>query len=181
MFDVVQMRELAAALANHPCRQRIIALRIGGNDLMNVVSLRRSREFTLYDGPMGYVIKMLVSVLATRDFALTAPVCEHIDDRQIMDRELALDMLHGLVGKTAIHPSQIGIIEAALMVSASDHADALRILNSSQAVFNSQGAICEPSTHRLWASTTLALPQLSCFIREKNPDDTRLLSALTKL
>lgn len=180
VFDVVQMRELAAALANHPCRSRIIALRIGGNDLMNVVSLRRSRDFTLYDGPMGYVIKMLVSVFATRDFALTAPVCEHIDDRQIMDRELALDMLHGLVGKTAIHPNQIGIIEAALMVSASDHADALRILNSSQAVFKSQGAMCEPATHRRWASTILARAQVYGINSEKNQDAVRLMTALPK-
>ncbi|WP_159424619.1 HpcH/HpaI aldolase/citrate lyase family protein, partial [Enterobacter hormaechei] len=41
VFDVVQMRELATRLVEHPCHDRIIALRIGGNDLMNVVSLRR--------------------------------------------------------------------------------------------------------------------------------------------
>lgn len=180
VFDVVQMRELAAALADHPCRQRIIALRIGGNDLMNLVSLRRSREFTLYDSPMGYVIKMLVAVFSSRNFALTAPVCEHIDDRQMMDRELALDMLHGLVGKTAIHPSQIALIETALMVSASDHADALRILNSSQAVFKSQGAMCEPATHRRWALTILARAQVYGIVSEKNPDAVRLMTALSK-
>ena len=91
VFDVVQMRELAIALLAHPCHSRIIALRIGGNDLMNVVSLRRPRDLTLYDSPMGYVIKMLVSVFAPRDFALTAPVCEHIDDHDVMARELALE------------------------------------------------------------------------------------------
>lgn len=180
VFDVQKMRELALELQHHPCRQRIIALRIGGNDLMNVVSLRRSREFTLYDSPMGYVIKMLVSVFASRDFALTAPVCEHIDDHRIMDRELALDMLHGLVGKTAIHPSQIGKIEAALMVSASDHADALRILNSSQAVFKSQGAMCEPATHRRWASAVLARAQVYGIVSETNQETPRLVTAIIK-
>ncbi len=58
-----------------------------------------SPDLTLYDSPMGYVIKMLVSVFGPRDFALTAPVCEHIDDHAVMARELALDMAHGLVGK----------------------------------------------------------------------------------
>ncbi|WP_343552084.1 HpcH/HpaI aldolase/citrate lyase family protein [Pantoea sp.] len=159
VFDVAAMRELALTLQNHACRSRVIALRIGGNDLMNVLSLRRSRQFTLYDGPMGYTIKMLVAVFSARDFALTAPVCEHIDDQQIMDHELALDIAHGLVGKTAIHPSQIGKIHEMLMVSASDHADALRILNSSQAVFKSQGAMCEPATHRRWAAAILARAQ----------------------
>lgn len=160
VFDVLQMRELAETLQQHPVRSRILALRIGGNDLMNILALRRSRHYTLYDSPMGYTIQMLIAVFGSRDFALTAPVCEHIDDRQIMDSELALDIAHGLVGKTAIHPSQIAIIEQALMVSASDHEDALRILNSSQAVFKSQGAMCEPATHRRWAAAILARAQV---------------------
>ncbi len=167
VFDVEQMRRLAIALLDHPCHQRIIALRIGGNDLMNVISLRRPRQLTLYDGPMGYVIKMLVSVFATRGFALTAPVCEHIDDHDIMDKELALDIAHGLVGKTAIHPNQIAKIEAALRVSDNDYADALRILNSSQAVFKSLGAMCEPATHRRWASAVLERAQVYGIISDR--------------
>ena len=180
VFDVLQMRELATTLLNHPCHTRIIALRIGGNDLMNVISLRRSHHLTLYDGPMGYAIKMLVAVFASRDFALTAPVCEHIDDHQIMDRELALDMAHGLVGKTAIHPNQISKIEAALMVSPADHADALRILNSTQAVFKSQGTMCEPATHRRWASAILARAQVYGIATEQTPDGIRLVTATLK-
>jgi len=180
VFDVLQMRELATTLLNHPCHTRIIALRIGGNDLMNVISLRRSRHLTLYDGPMGYAIKMLVAVFASRDFALTAPVCEHIDDHQIMGRELALDMAHGLVGKTAIHPNQISKIEAALMVSPADHADALRILNSTQAVFKSQGTMCEPATHRRWASAILARAQVYGIATEQTPDGIRLVTATLK-
>ncbi|VCX10806.1 HpcH/HpaI aldolase/citrate lyase family protein [Klebsiella pneumoniae] len=56
-----------------------------------------------------------------------------------MERELAMDIAHGLVGKTAIHPEQISVIEGALKVSPGEHSDALRILNSTQAVFKSQG------------------------------------------
>lgn len=175
VFDVVQMRELATTLLSHPCHERIIALRIGGNDLMNVVSLRRPRNLTLYDSPMGYVIKMLVSVFAPRDFALTAPVCEHIDDHAVMARELSLDMAHGLVGKTAIHPGQIDVIEQALMVSPGEHSDALRILNSTQAVFKSQGAMCEPATHRRWAAGILERARVYGLTSEKNPDGIRLM------
>ncbi|WP_162268985.1 HpcH/HpaI aldolase/citrate lyase family protein, partial [Enterobacter hormaechei] len=47
-----------------------------------------------------------------------------------MARELALDMAHGLVGKTAIHPGQIEVIQNALMVTQGEYSDALRILNS---------------------------------------------------
>ncbi|CNE53143.1 putative ATP/GTP-binding protein [Yersinia nurmii] len=176
VFDVAQMRQLASELQAHPCHQRIIALRIGGNDLMNVISLRRTRDFTLYDGPMGYVIKMLVAVFSSRNFALTAPVCEHIDDHQVMNKELALDMAHGLVGKTAIHPNQISKIEQALMVSPTDYADALRILNSTQAVFKSQGSMCEPATHRRWASGILARAQVYGITAEPGQDGVRLMT-----
>lgn len=175
VFDVVQMRDLAEKLLSHPCLDRIIALRIGGNDLMNVVSLRRPRNLTLYDGPMGYVIKMLVSVFGARDFALTAPVCEHIDDHDIMARELALDMAHGLVGKTAIHPEQINVIENALRVSAGEHSDALRILNSTQAVFKSQGAMCEPATHRRWAASILERARIYGMITDQSAEAIRLM------
>jgi citrate lyase beta subunit len=177
VFDVVQMRELALALLAHPCHERIIALRIGGNDLMNVISLRRPRNLTLYDGPMGYVVKMLVSVFAARDFALTSPVCEHIDDHQVMECELALDIAHGMVGKTAIHPNQIAKIERALMVTPADHADALRILNSSQAVFKSQGAMCEPATHRRWAARVLEQAQIYGISQDVAQDSVRLVTS----
>lgn len=179
VFDVIKMHELATFLVEHPCHQRIIALRIGGNDLMNVISQRRPRNLTLYDSPMGYVIKMLVAVFGSRDFALTSPVCEHIDDHHVMERELALDMAHGLVGKTAIHPNQVAKIERALMVSAADHEDALRILNSSQAVFKSQGAMCEPATHRRWAARVLEQAQVYGIAQENIPENMRRVTLTT--
>jgi len=155
VFENDAMHQLARLLEQHPCRERILALRIGGNDLMSVLGLRRSRQFTLYEGPLGYVVKMLVAAFASRGFALTAPVCERIEDEALLERELALDMAHGLVGKTAIHPAQLEIIQRGLMVSPDDYEDALRIMNSEQAVFKSQGAMCEPATHRNWAATVL--------------------------
>lgn len=155
VYDVNAMTALAVALEQHPCRERIVALRIGGNDLMSVISLRHPKNLTLYDGPMGYVVKMLVAVFASRGFSLTAPVCEQIDNLDLLERELALDVAHGLVGKTAIHPSHLELIHRGLMVEKDEYEDALRILNSTQAVFKSQGAMCEPATHRSWATSIL--------------------------
>lgn len=155
VYDVNEMSKLAVALEQHPCRERILALRIGGNDLMSLISLRHPKNLTLYDGPMGYVIKMLVSVFAPRGFALTAPVCEQIENTELLERELALDMAHGLAGKTVIHPSHLEYIHRALMVEQEEYEDALRILNSNQAVFRSQGAMCEPATHKSWATAIL--------------------------
>lgn len=156
VFSVNDMEALAKVLDTHGCKDKILALRIGGNDLMNCISLRRPRDMTLYDGPMGYVIKMLVAVMSPYGFAMTAPVCEHIDNHEILEKEWALDMAHGLVGKTAIHPNQIQMIQQPMMVSKSDYQDALHILNSEKAVFKSNGAMCEPATHKNWAKSILA-------------------------
>lgn len=159
VFCVSQMSKLAEALDKHSCKEKILALRIGGNDLMNVVSLRRPRNMTLYDTPMGYVIKMLVAVMSPYGFAMTAPVCEHIDHHDILIKEWEMDMAHGLVGKTAIHPSQIAVIQTPMMVDKEDHKDALHILNSDKAVFKSHGAMCEPATHKNWATAVLTRAQ----------------------
>lgn len=59
------------------------------------------------------------------------------------------------MAKTAIHPTQISIIHNALAVERQDYDDALRIVNSEQAVFKSNGAMCEPATHRKWAQNIL--------------------------
>lgn len=155
VFDAIAMRKLALALDDHPCRNRILALRIGGNDLMNVLALRRSRNTTLYEGALGYVFKMLVCTFSSKGFSLTAPVCELIDDVSLLERELMQDVEHGLVGKTVIHPSHISMIHSAFSVDPLDHEDALRILNSEAAVFKNNGAMCEPATHRRWAKSIL--------------------------
>ena len=159
VFDALAMRELAKVLDTHPCRAQILAIRVGGNDLLNVLSLRRQRHKTLYDGPLGYVMKMLVSTFGSRQFALTAPVCELIERNDILAEELKADIEHGFVGKTAIHPHQIDTINHALAVEATEYEDALRIVNSGTAVFKHNGAMCEPATHTRWAENILARAQ----------------------
>lgn len=155
VFDTLEMQQLAKTLSQHPLRERILAIRIGGNDLMNLMSLRRQRNLTLYQTPMAQVIQNLVCQFAPRDFSLTAPVCEIIDDPALLSAELEQDIAHGLVGKTAIHPTQIQMINRALMVSPQEHQDALNILNASQAVFQAHGAMCEPATQHRWAERIL--------------------------
>jgi citrate lyase beta subunit len=154
-FDPAAMVELREAMAGD-FQQRVIALRIGGNDLMGCLGLRRSQSHTLYQSPMGYVIPMLAGVMGAAGFALTAPVFERLDNPALLAEELALDVAHGLVGKTAIHPTQIASIHEALMVSHDDLASAQRIVSEdAAAVFQLNGAMCEPATHLAWAKNTL--------------------------
>jgi len=156
VFDAGAMTELAAALLKEDLGSRVLALRIGGNDLLSCLGLRRSQTHTLYQSPIGYVIGMLSGVMGASGFALTAPVCELLDQPSLLCRELAQDMDYGLVGKTAIHPTQIPLIHRALQVTAQDQQAAQLILNSTApAVFQHNGAMCEPATHVRWAKRTL--------------------------
>lgn len=151
VYDPGAMVELGLALKAN-LDQRIIALRIGGNDLMGCLGLRRNPATTLYNTPMSYVIPMLAGVMGSQGFALTAPVFEQLATPHLLKEELELDIAHGLVGKTAIHPSQIGVIQEALRVSLEDLNCAKLIANDvAPAVFKHNDAMCEPATHYKWA------------------------------
>jgi len=155
VFNPVAMVELGAAL-KETLDHRIIALRIGGNDLLGCLGLRRNPATTLYSTPMGYVIPMLAGVMGSQGFALTAPVFERLATPHLLLEELSLDIAHGLVGKTAIHPSQISSIQDSLRVSLEDLNCAKLMLNEvAPAVFNHNDTMCEPATHFKWATHIL--------------------------
>jgi citrate lyase beta subunit len=151
VFNPVAMVELGQALKAN-LNHRIISLRIGGNDLMGGLGLRRNPATTLYSTPMGYVIPMLAGVMGSQGFALTAPVFEQLATPNLLSEELELDIAHGLVGKTAIHPSQISIIQDTLRVSLEDLNSAKLIVSDvAPAVFKHNEVMCEPATHYKWA------------------------------
>ena len=155
VFDPGAMVELRSAMLEQ-LPGRIIALRIGGNDLMGCLGLRRNPAMTLYSTPMSYVIPMLCGIMGAAGFALTAPVFEQLNTPHLLEQELGLDLAHGLVGKTAIHPSQIGVIHKALQVSLEDLNSARHIVNeAAPAVFRFNDAMCEPATHYKWAQTII--------------------------
>ena len=152
VLDVMAVRELCERLQDDRIKSRILALRIGGNDLLSCLRLRTHHAHTLYDGPLGYVVAMLVTHFVPAGFHLTAPVFEYFQEHTILQVEFQRDLLHGLVGKTVIHPSQIAVIHHALKVDSSDYEAALRILDDTMpAVFQFEGAMCEPATHHHWA------------------------------
>ncbi|WP_110991758.1 HpcH/HpaI aldolase/citrate lyase family protein [Pseudomonas sichuanensis] len=155
VYNPGAMTELGQAL-KESLDQRIIALRIGGNDLMGCLGLRRNPATTLYATPMSYVIPMLAGVMGAQGFALTAPVFEQLASPHLLQEELELDIAHGLVGKTAIHPNQIGLIQDTLRVSLEDLNCARLIVNDvAPAVFRHNDAMCEPATHFKWAQNIL--------------------------
>lgn len=151
-FDPIEVRRLRDQLT--AVQDRVLAVRIGGNDLLQCLGVRRARHGTAYDGPLGPLIAALAGAFLPAGFALSAPVMEQFDDANLLREEMLRDLEHGLVTKTAIHPAQIPVIQGALAVSASLVAEAEEILSATApAVFASAGRLSEPATHRRWAET----------------------------
>ena len=163
-FDDHEMQGLRTLLEAPGVRHRILALRIGGNDLLALLGLRRPRGMTLYRTPLGPVISRLVTTFRPYGFMLTAPVFEYLDLPELLDQEVIEDLAHGMIGKTAIHPTQIAPIEQHFKVSPQDLAVARAILDqSAPAVFRMNDAMCEVATHRAWAERTVEQSRLFGF------------------
>lgn len=138
-------------------RDRIAAVRIGGNDLLASMSLRRQAGITSWEGPLSWILSMASSMLISAGYPVSAPVYDVINDIETLRREVAQDVLAGFVSKTAIHPAQVPHISQAFAVTAEEAEQAQAILNDdAAAVFQIGGVMCEPSTHRGWAERVLA-------------------------
>ncbi|MDP2902202.1 MAG: HpcH/HpaI aldolase/citrate lyase family protein [Methylovulum sp.] len=156
VFDGAAMCALCQGLLQEAVFPNILMLRIGGNDLMNLLGLRRPRGLTLYDTPMGLAISQLVTIFKPYGFSISAPVFEYLDDTAMLLKEIKLDLAHGLTGKTAIHPSQIPAIEAAYEVDKEDYEMALSLCDrDAPAVFKMHNAMCEVATHQQWGKTII--------------------------
>lgn len=156
VFNNQEMEKLKTILIKKEYKSKILSLRIGGNDLLNILGIRRSRYRTIHESPLGVTISNLVTMFKPEGFNLTSPVCEFLHDTELLKRELPMDLEFGLFGKTAIHPDQIAIIENAYRPSESEVEMAEAILQEdAPAVFAMHGTMCEPATHRNWAREVL--------------------------
>lgn len=161
VFDDEEMKLFRIVLSVPEVRSRILALRIGGNDLLALLGLRRPTTGTIYQTPLGQVIGRLVTIFKPHGFQLTAPVFEHLSQGQWLDAEVAQDMAHGMIAKTAIHPEQVPQIERHYQVAQADIELALRIIDPhSPAVFRMQDAMCEVATHSSWAQRIIEQARL---------------------
>lgn len=153
-FDRQALQQLRRQL--EPIQSRVTAMRIGGNDILNLLGARRSRLRTAYDGPLGPVIRDIAAAFLPAGFAVSAPVFEHYSSMELLCEEVSRDLEEGLVTKTAIHPAQIGVIQACYRPKGTEVMEAHSIVEGSHAVFGFDGSMCEPATHARWAAGILA-------------------------
>ncbi len=149
-FDFGHNQELLQALQHD--FPKVLCLRIGGNDLLSCLNLRRPKDLTIYETPIGPLMAQLCGLFVSSGFDMSAPVCEHIENHALLCTELQQDLRYGLFTKTAIHPKQVEIIQNHYRVNSCDLHDAQAILAPDAAsVFKSFGSMLEPTTHRRWA------------------------------
>ncbi|MDZ7706258.1 MAG: HpcH/HpaI aldolase/citrate lyase family protein [Trueperaceae bacterium] len=161
VFDPFGLAALRQALTEPNLARRVLCLRIGGNDLLNLLGVRRRPGQTLYDTPLRGTLEQLVSTFKPDGFALSAPVYDDFGDTTTLAAEVARDLDFGLTGKTAIHPRQLAVIEAGYRVDRAELALADAILAAdAPAVFGvrttAAETMAEPSTQWRWATAVRA-------------------------
>lgn len=145
-------------------REQIECLRIGANDLMGHLGIRRDDlMFTVYDTPVGNLIHQIITEFRGVDgYTITAPVFECFDEKydRLFLREVRQHMMNGLYGQTVIHPRHVRPIRDAYRVSKSELESAEGIVGTSTAVLGLNGKMDERATHFKWAELIIARHRL---------------------
>lgn len=151
-------------------KEYVLNVRVGGNDFSNVFAARRHYDETIYDIlPISQLFGEILTVFS-KDYVVSGPVWEFFSSdndewKTGLENELKMDKLNGFVGKTAIHPKQISVINDSLKVSNKDYQDAKEILD-----WDKDGLMVgksfagermnEVKTHVNWAYKTIVLAQI---------------------
>jgi len=171
--DVIDLQSRFGALSEiksavDTISKLVLNIRVGGNDFCSRFGLRRDVTRTIYD--INVVRDVLTDIYNVfgRDYVVSAPVWEYFGNDENgewaegLRRELSLDRLNGFIGKTAIHPSQLPIINESLSVTEEDYRDAMGILNWDSGSLGvakspSGGRMNEVKVHENWARKTATL------------------------
>ncbi len=149
----------------------VLNIRVGGNDFCNQYGFRRSSHNTIYDiGVINSVLSDIMNVFG-KEYIISAPVWEYFSGSTVngwakgLRRELEKDKLNGFVGKTAIHPSQLEVIQRAMVVDYGDYMDAKAVLDMGKEMLAVQKSaynerMNEVKVHTKWARKVLHLAEI---------------------
>lgn len=147
---------------------RVLNIRVGGNDLCHVFGFRRHDDESIHQiRPIADIFSDIITVYGM-DYVVSGPVWEYYHSanwERGLYHEIADDKLCGFVGKTVIYPSQIAVVNEAYKVSRNDYADACAILNWDKASHSlvsgsvSNERMNEYKTHSNWALRTVFLAE----------------------
>lgn len=154
--------------------ERILNIRIGVTDILGSYSLRRNKNFTIYDNMIFRKFASdLMSIFSGNDklnIPISGGVSEFYDmkNSEILEsylREIDIDKLNGFIGKTVIHPLQMKVVQAKHVVSYEDYIDAKNIISNVDDKFGVSASFAkermnEINPHLKWAEKIITLSHI---------------------
>ncbi|MER2039506.1 MAG: HpcH/HpaI aldolase/citrate lyase family protein [Solibacillus sp.] len=151
--------------------QYILNIRIGTTDFCGLLGVRRTISSTIYDiHPVRSCIEDILNIFLRDDspYIISGSVWEYFSQQDDgtssaflgLLREIEMDRLNGLIGKTIIHPSHIEPVNAMYTVTHEEFIDAKRILQLSDGQLGVQKSeygnkMNEMKPHFNWAKRIL--------------------------
>lgn len=164
VMPVLESRDLFSTAKLEAIRSFLLAstlktlcLRLGGEDMMQFLGLKRNCEESIYTlvAP-AKIIADVITLFKPFGFTITAPVFNCIDHAELFGQAVREDLRQGLIGKTIIHPEQIEPVNEAHRVTASEYAMAMKMLDAkTKAIILQEGQMGEKFAHSAWAGIIL--------------------------
>lgn len=151
LFSREKLEEICSFLLSD--KLHILTLRLGGEDMMQYLGLKRRCEDNIYElvGP-AKVIGEVINTFKPYGFNVTATVFNCIQQHELYEQNVLEDLRQGLLGKTIIHPNQIDPINEAYKVSSEDYEMAMKMLDkNTDAIIVHNGQMGEKFAHSSWA------------------------------
>ena len=151
--DVFSSRKLHDILTElEPFKERILVIRIGGEDILSQLHSIRDCSKTMYEiMPLYLVVSSIINTFMPNGFYVSSVVHACFQNLETLDRELLSDKEHQLFNKTSIHPKQIERIQASYCVNQEELTIANKLLHEEDAIFAHGGRMYEKTTHSNWA------------------------------
>ena len=174
-------------------KDEVLNVRVGGADFSNIFGIRRKMEDTIWDVRVVSNCLSDIINMFSKDYVVSGAVWEYFDSNHVelkitkdskqteekiypektfvpnskwqegLQKELYLDRLNGMIGKTCIHPKQLEWVQKSLIVNREDYEDATQIVNASVSeygVLNGHGKMNELRTHINWAKKIIKLASI---------------------
>lgn len=141
----------------------VLTLRLGGEDMMQYLGLKRNCADDIYSlvAP-AKIIADVLTIFKPFGFNVSATVFNCINQPELYEKNVHEDLRQGLIGKTIIHPNQIGPINEAYKVSKQEYEMAQQMLDTNtKAIIVQNGQMGEKFAHTSWAK--IILERYACY------------------
>ena len=140
--ELLQLRDIILTNA-----KKVLLVRYGLEDILRVLSLRRSCKESIFDfSTTSVVVGNFIATFKSAGFAVSGGVYPCFNDKDGFIRDIQRDLKEGLFSKTIIHPNQIELTNELYKVSQKEFDEALEISQTQEAVFAQNGKMAEVCT-----------------------------------